>query len=158
MNRGAERAIIEGVMKSQTGLNDWHFLFYPSSSLWCLSECEMYPTHSYPINWTNQVYINWIRKYTASRNYRIWEEKFCDWKVKVLVAQSCQALWDPIDCSRPDSSVHGIFQARLTEWVTIPFSRGSCQPSDWTQTSHIAGRFFTIWATREALFVNWDLP
>ena len=49
----------------------------------------------------------------------------------------------------PDSSVHGILQARILEWVAIPFSRGSSQPRDRTQVSHIAGRFFTIWATRE---------
>ena len=53
--------------------------------------------------------------------------------------------------SPPGSSVHGILQARILEWVAIPFSRGSSQPRDWTQISHIAGRSFTIWATREAL-------
>ena len=46
--------------------------------------------------------------------------------------------------------VHGILQARILEWVAFPFSRGSSQPRDWTQVSCIAGRFFTIWATREA--------
>ena len=50
----------------------------------------------------------------------------------------------------PGSSVHGIPQARILEWVAIPFSRGSSQPRDWTWVSLIAGRFFTIWATREA--------
>ena len=52
----------------------------------------------------------------------------------------------------PDSSVHEIFQARRLEWVAIPFSRGSFWPTDWTQVSCIAGRFFTIWATRESLY------
>ena len=47
-------------------------------------------------------------------------------------------------------SVHGILQARILEWIAIPFSRGSSWPSDRTQVSHIIGRFFTIWATREA--------
>ena len=55
-----------------------------------------------------------------------------------------------MDCSPPSSSVHGILQARILEWVVIPFSRGSSQPRDRTQVSSIAGRFFTIWATREA--------
>ena len=50
-----------------------------------------------------------------------------------------------------DYTVHGILQARILEWVAIPFSSGSSQPRDWTQVSHIAGGFFTIWATREAL-------
>ena len=45
-------------------------------------------------------------------------------KVKVLFAQSCPTLCDPMDCTPPGSSVHGILQARILEWVTIPFSRG----------------------------------
>ena len=55
-----------------------------------------------------------------------------------------------MDCSLPGSSVHGIFQARALEWVAISFSRGSSRPRDWTCVSCIAGRRFTIWATREA--------
>ena len=43
-------------------------------------------------------------------------------------------------------TVHGILQARILEWVAIPFSRRFSQPRDWTQVSHIAGRFFTVWA------------
>ena len=66
----------------------------------------------------------------------------------VLAAQLCPTLCDPMDCSSPVSSVHGIHQAIL-EWVAIPFSRGSSQPRDGTWVSCIAGRFFTIWATRE---------
>ena len=46
-------------------------------------------------------------------------------KVKVLVTQSCPTLFDPMDCSPSGSSVHGILQARILEWVTVPFSRGS---------------------------------
>ena len=56
-----------------------------------------------------------------------------------------------MDCSPPGSSVHGILQARVLEWVAIPFSRGSSRPRDWTQVSHIPGRRFNLWATREAL-------
>ena len=69
---------------------------------------------------------------------------------KVKVIQLCQTLRDPMDCSPPGSSVHGILQARILELVAFSFSRGSPQPRDWTQVSHIAGGFFTIWATREA--------
>ena len=65
-------------------------------------------------------------------------------KVKVLVAQLCLTLCDPMDCRPPSSSVHGILQARILEWVAIPFSRGSFQPRDRTQVSCIAGRFFTV--------------
>ena len=66
------------------------------------------------------------------------------------VAQPCQILWDPMDCSLPGSSIHGIFKARVLEWSAISFSRGSSQPRDRTQISGIAGGFFTVWAPREA--------
>ena len=72
-----------------------------------------------------------------------------------LVTQSCPTLCNPIGCSPPDSSVRGILQARILEWVAIPFSRGSSQPRDWTWVSQITGRFFTIWATREAQSRLW---
>ena len=49
-----------------------------------------------------------------------------------------------------DYPVHGILQARILEWVAFTFSRGSSQCRDQTQVSHIAGGFFTSWATREA--------
>ena len=62
----------------------------------------------------------------------------------------------PLDCSPPRPSVHGILQARILEWVPIPFSRGSSWPRDQTQVSGIACRFFIIWAIREAfLYYNW---
>ena len=70
-------------------------------------------------------------------------------KVEVLVAQSCPTLCDPMECSPPGFSVHGILQVRVLEWITIPFSRGSSWPRNWTWVSHIADRFFTFWATRE---------
>ena len=77
---------------------------------------------------------------------------------KAKVAQSCPTLWDPIDYT-----VHGILQARILEWVAVPFSRGPSQPRDrtqvscivggfFTQVSCIAGGFFTSWAIREAPF------
>ena len=53
------------------------------------------------------------------------------------VAQSCPTLCDPMDCNLPGSSVHGIFQARVLEWVAISFSRGSSRPRDWTWVSCI---------------------
>ena len=65
------------------------------------------------------------------------------------VAQSCPPLCDSMDCSLPGSYVHGIFQARVLEWVTISFSRESSWPRDRTWFSCVAGRFFAIWATRE---------
>ena len=61
---------------------------------------------------------------------------------KSEVAQSCPTLCDPTDCSLPGSSIHGIFQARVPEWVAISCSRGSSQHRDRTQVSHIVGRRF----------------
>ena len=63
--------------------------------------------------------------------------------------QSCPTLGDPMDCRPPGSSVHGLLQARVLEWVSMPSSRGSSQPWDWTQVSCLAGGFFTS-ATWEA--------
>ena len=62
----------------------------------------------------------------------------------VAVSASC----NPMDCGLPGSSVHGILQARILEWVAISFSRGSFHPRDRTQVSCIEGRLFTVWATR----------
>ena len=65
------------------------------------------------------------------------------------VAQSCLTLCDSMDCSLPDSSVHGIFQAIVLEWIAISFSRGSSRPRDRTWVSRIVDKHFTVWATRE---------
>ena len=65
------------------------------------------------------------------------------------VAQSCPTLCDPMDCSLPGSSLDGILQASVLEWVAISFSRGSSRPRDWTQVSRIPGRRFNLWATRD---------
>ena len=65
-----------------------------------------------------------------------------------LVTQLCLTLCDPMDCSLPDFSVHGILQAIL-EWVAISFSRGSSRPRDRTQLFCIAGRRLNLWATRD---------
>ena len=82
----------------------------------------------------NQTCVSYIFKYSVSESE---------------VAQSCPTLWDPMDCSL-SGSVHGIFQARVLEWIAISFSRGSSQPRTWTWVSRTAGRRFTVWATREA--------
>ena len=58
--------------------------------------------------------------------------------------QLCLTLCDPMDCSPPGSSVPGILQAGILEWIAISFSRGSYQPRDRSQVSHIAGRYFTV--------------
>ena len=70
-----------------------------------------------------------------------------------FVTQLCPTLCDPMDCSLSGYSIHGIFQARVLEWIAIAFSRGSSRPRDWTWVSCIAGRRFTVWATR--LYLHW---
>ena len=83
------------------------------------------------------------------------QERWREWgEGEGEVVQSCPTLCDPMDCSSLGSSLHGILQARILEWVAIPSIRGSSQPRDQTQVSHIVGRFFTVWATREAPKLN----
>ena len=81
----------------------------------------------------------------------------CEVKIKIanriVVWESCLTLCDPRDYSPLGSSVHGILQAGILEWVAMPFSRGSSWPRDQTQVSCTAGKFFTIWATREAQLI-----
>ena len=66
-------------------------------------------------------------------------------------------VWTRLSRVRLFMTVHGILQARILEWVAIPFSRGSSQPKDQTQVSHIAGGFFTRWATRESGTNLWTM-
>ena len=74
------------------------------------------------------------------------------------VAKTCLTLCDPMDCSPPVSSEHGILQARIQEWVAMPSSRGTSWPRDQTCISCIAGRFFTVWATRKDPHLSQLIP
>ena len=91
-----------------------------------------------------------------NNDYTCWIVSACVhvfvWMCKVKWSDSHSALFDslwPVDCSPPGSSVCGIFQARILEWVAMPFPRGSSQSKDQTWISCIEGGFFTVWATRE---------
>ena len=86
------------------------------------------------------------------KRHRIDPELCLSLKTESEVAQSYPTLCDPMDCSLPGSSLHGILQARVLEWSAISFSRGSSWPRDRTRVSHIPGRRFNHWATREAGF------
>ena len=110
MDRGAWRAIVHGVAKSQAWLTNIH----------------------------NNHYLIVLH---IQKNF-------------FACSQPCLTLCSPVDCCPPDFSVHGILQARIPEWVVIPFSRGSSRPRDRTRVSHIAGRFFTIWATEYLLYMK----
>ena len=70
------------------------------------------------------------------------------------VAQSRLTLCDPLNGGPPGSSVHGISQTRILEWVAISSSRGSSQPRDRSWASHTAGRLFTVWAPGKANIVK----
>ena len=70
------------------------------------------------------------------------------------VTKLCLTLCDPMDCSWPDSSIHGTSQARILEWVTISFSGGSSEPRDWTWIPCIGRQILYHWAIREA---QWDI-
>ena len=88
--------------------------------------------------------FNW--RIIALQNFVV----FCQtstWISHEVKSLSRVRLYDPVDCSLPGSSVHGILQARILEWVTISFSRGSSRPRDQTLVSRIGGRCFNLWAT-----------
>ena len=87
-----------------------------------------------------------------SKLYNLWTKEKSNWHLLtlcmcMLVIQLCPTLCDPMGCS----CVHGILQARILEWVAVPFSRGSSWPRDRTWVAaRIVGRFFTVWATDNA--------
>ena len=97
-----------------------------SISLFCLSACPLLPCKE-------------VHQYHPSR-FHIYALK----ESESEVAQSCPTLCDPVDCSPPGSSVHGILQARILEWVAISFSKGSSRPRDQTQVSRTGGRCFNL--------------
>ena len=95
------------------------------------------------------LHLNWW--ILSKRNYPpAYEWSEVKWSEVKWITQSCPTLCDPMDCSPPGSSVHGILQARILEWVAISFSRGSFWSRHQTQVSCIAGRCFNLWAAREA--------
>ena len=79
------------------------------------------------------------------RNFFLCGENLYVYHQSALFAQSYATLCNSMDCSPPGSSVHGIFQARILEWVAISFSRGSSWSRDQTRVFRITGRLFTIW-------------
>jgi len=111
MDREARRAAIHGVAKSWTWLSDW--------TDWLTDWYHFWFPLPYPGTLETSI-INIL--YLLCLYSKV--------KVKVLVAQLCLTLWDPMDCSLPGSSVCGILQARILEWVVIPFSRGTSQPRE----------------------------
>ena len=101
-------------------------------------------TYLFKTIWQGSDWV-WNVLYSRARQIRVKQIFSFSWSE---VAQSCPTLCDPTDCSLPGSFVREIFQARVLEWVAISFSRGCSQPRDRTWVSRIAGRRFTVWATR----------
>ena len=126
----ASQAAVHGVAKSWTWLSDWTELAWnvPLVSLIFLKRSLVFPTLWSEVKWSE---VKWSE-----------------------VTQSCPTLCDPMDCSLPGSSVHGIFQAIVLEWIAISFSgdlpNPGIKPRDQTRVSCTVDRRFTIWATREA--------
>ena len=89
----------------------------------------------------------WLMKLWYIQNTTQYVEYYSAINSDSEVAQSCPTLRDPMDSSQPISSIRGIFQARVLEWVAISFSRGSSWPRDLTWVSRIVDRRFTVWAT-----------
>ena len=94
---------------------------------------------------------------------RNWNKKLFSLLACLLsFAQSCPTLWDPRNCNPPGSSVHGILQAGILEWVAISSSKESSQLRDWTNVSCVScitGRLLTLWAIWEPykkLLQNWN--
>ena len=159
MDREAWQAAVHGVTKSQTQLSYWIEL----NGGWLSAQSALGPQEMRTISnaliagagggslclpWSA---LSWACDSLSSRLLgKLTEVSQCPVLIIIICvclgARSCPTLCDPMDYT-----VHEILEARILAWVAFPFSRGSSQPRDCTQVSHIAGRFFTIWATREAL-------
>ena len=119
---------------------------FPRQEYWSESELSFYSPGIFLTQGSNPPLLHWqVILYC----WTTWKAPFCYWSV----AKLCPTLWDPMDWRMPGSSVQGILQARILEWVASPFSRASSWPRDRTWGSCIAGRFITVWASREALMM-----
>ena len=130
----------------------------PHNKLECKEDSTLKPMFVSVLLIPSKSSAGFLTVWGVGLNPNFWLSRCLVGPKKNKVAQSCLTLWDSMDYSPPRSSVHGIFQARILERVAIPFSRGSSQPRNQTRVSCIAGRFFTIWATkvgpREFLFLT----
>ena len=175
MDREARHAAVHGVAKNWTRLSDWTELNWKlshtdrcwwssSKTLWApglgwSSLVAILPELS-GINARKMTYHHFIRREQLGLQFNYFflnsdpgiSSIDCCQFFFFLVALSSQTLCDPKDYCLLGSSVHGILQARILEWVAIPFSRRSSQTRDQTQVPCIAGEFLTIWTTRECIY------
>ena len=130
----------------------------PGSSVYKILQARMLELIAVPSSrgsfWTrDQTHVSYVSSigWQFLSTSTTWEGLYIWWKWKI--AQSCPTICDPMHYT-----VHGILQARILKWVAFPFSRGSSQPTDQTQVSLIAGRFFTSWTIRDAPYIWWRTP
>ena len=123
-------------------------LSYPSPSPGvCSNSCPLSRWCHATISFSNPVVPHRGHEPSCASDGTWTHNELCNSLCMCEVAQSCPTLCDPVDCSLPGSSLHGILQARILEWVAISFSRGSSQPRNGTWVSRIVGRCFNLWAT-----------
>ena len=136
---------------------------WPQHSSWCHAPpISITLILIIPLQWART--LEWLRRYNKLilkmyMQFILINESKIKWSLcclYVLVAQLCSTLCNPMDCSPPGSSIHVIFHVRILVWVAISCPRGSSQPWDRTPVSLIAGRLFTIWATREEVRLSYS--
>ena len=163
MDRGAWRAAVHGVAQNQTRLKrlSTHYCHQQQERLCCISRlsphsltwCECHGSHFCLQNVANKTDA-WVETDKQARNGSLSDVCVCV-RARVCVCvcvcvcalwlQSCLNLWNPMDCSPPGSSVHGMLQARIPKWVGVSSSRGCSRPRDRScvsSASCIAGKFF----------------
>ena len=160
----------------------WGITSMPSAKEWSLEKSAVYRKYSAPQSWTHVLGVlketsEKHVKFEAPRQDVLKGSKARQWQVacksgldgnlmgdaslvsEVKSFSRVRFFCDPMDCSLPGSSVHGIFQAIVLEWIAISFSRGIFPTRDRTQVSRIVNRRFTVWATREGhggFWVKWS--
>ena len=111
---------------------------------------QIWKTQQWPLDWKMSVFISVSKKSNSKERSNYCTMTLTSYASKVKVKSlSFVRLCEPLDCSLPGSSIHGIFQARIPAilaWVAVSFSRGSSRPRDQTWVSLSAERIFTIWA------------
>ena len=125
-DREAWHAAVQGVTKSWTLLSNWNTVT-KKARIGDNGRC--------------QENAKFIKVLLTIRNY-LYNYYLSKWGCVLFVSQSCPTLCNTTDCSPPGSTAHGILQARILDWLAIPFSRGSSWPRDQTLVSSIAGSFF----------------
>ena len=134
-----------------TKMKDMRYTYDSVCAMWCICTYSSQSTFGNQTEWSSFKTISLLNYWLLPKIVANGQVHFFFFLKKESL--SCVPLF-ATPWSLPDSSVHGISQVRILKWVVISFSRGSSRPRDGTWVSCIAGRFFTIWATREDLFIR----